>query len=123
MFDFDKHEQYLPDRNGNKDTFWIGINAKNDFFDMISSPIVLRQGYKTVITVKPAFVDSDTNLLEAVKPVDRKCRYDVEVPENMTMFKKYSMAACKFECMAKYSLDQCLCIPWDLHEYFDEEKV
>ena len=80
---------------------------------MISNPIILRKG-RTVLTIKPVRVVSDENVKTSVEPLSRNCRFNDEIPENMTLFKSYSMVGCRFECMARYSYDQCKCIPWDM---------
>lgn len=110
---FDKHENYLPDRIKAEKTFLLGINSANDFFDMTSNPTLIQRGYKTRITVKPLSVVSDSNT-ESLSVADRKCRFENELPENMTFFKTYSLSSCMFDCMLKYSASQCKCIPWDL---------
>ena len=112
-FVLDKHEYYLNVRSNDKKNFFLSINPANGFFDMMSNPTLIMRGYKTIITVKPISVVSDTNIKDL--PVSsRKCRFEHEIPENMTFFKSYSVSSCNFDCMLKYSTEQCMCIPWDL---------
>ena len=119
-FIFDKHELYMNDRNSFDGSIFFSLNKKNEAFDMMSASSEILKGYKTIITVKPTLFNSDDNLQHLALKV-RKCRFEKEIPENMTLFKNYSYSSCKFECMYNYSYNQCQCLPWDMlqHAAFD----
>ena len=59
----------------------------------------LVPGYTNDFIVKATQTVADSDIKFKLLPLERNCRFDDELPENMTVFKKYSQAACKFECM------------------------
>ena len=61
----------------------------------------LVPGYINSVTVKPTETVSSQAIKE-LSPLERNCRFNDEMPSNMTLFKNYSKAACKFECMIAY---------------------
>ena len=68
------------------------------FFDMTFAT-KLMPGHHTTLQIKPTKVVTDQNLRFDLTPLQRNCRFFDELPDNMTLFNEYSMAACKFECM------------------------
>ena len=78
--------------------FRIGINPPGMFFDMLSAS-KLYPGYHEIFSIRPTQVDVDENLRYDLTPTERNCRFHDEMPNNMTLFKNYSRAACQFECM------------------------
>ena len=44
----------------------------------------------------------DPELKTKIEIHKRNCRFSDEIPQNMTMFNKYSASACKFDCMMRY---------------------
>ena len=77
--------------------FRMGINEPRNFFDM-SFMTELVPGFSNYFTIKPTGTDADSNI-EDISPLHRNCRFGNEMPDNMTLFKTYSKAACQFECM------------------------
>ena len=87
----------------------ISLNAPDTFFYMNSPSAITRSGYKTIITLKPT--GFETLLTEDELSIDkRKCRFSHEVPENMTLFKRYTKNGCHFECIAEYRYVIFFCI-------------
>ena len=78
--------------------FRLGINPPGMFFDMTKASKLLP-GHQTIFEIKPTKVITDKNLRHDLTPLQRNCRFSDEIPDNMTLFNNYSMAACKFECM------------------------
>ena len=60
--------------------------------------IELVPGYTNEITVKPTKTIADSSIKNSLTPQQRQCRFSDEIPDNMTLFKHYSKAACDFEC-------------------------
>ena len=60
--------------------------------------IELVPGYTNEITVKPTKTLADSSIENSLTPQQRQCRFGNEMPDNMTLFKHYSKAACDFEC-------------------------
>ena len=56
-------------------------------------------GYINYVTIKPTEIVGSNDIKEKLTPLQRNCRFSDELPENMTLFTKYSMEGCKFECM------------------------
>ena len=89
----------------------MGINEPHNFFDMRFMTEVIP-GFVNSFTIKPTKIIA-TNDIRDLSPLERKCRFDDEKPDNMTLFKKYSNAACKFECMVSmryYAVFKCFLI-------------
>ena len=80
------------------DIFRIGINPPGIFFDMFSATKLLP-GHHTTFSIKPTKIVADESLRDTLSPLQRNCRFEDEMPNNMTLFTNYSMAACQFECM------------------------
>ena len=78
--------------------FRVGINPPSMFFNMLSA-IKLLPGHHTIFSIKPTKIVADKNLEYDLTPLERNCRFQDEIPDNMTLFTNYSMAACQFECM------------------------
>ena len=78
--------------------FRLGINSPQAFFDMTEARKV-NAGRHTTFSIKPLKVGTDANTKSGLTPLQRNCRFHDEIPENMTLFNSYSMAACKFECI------------------------
>ena len=76
----------------------IGINAPKNFFDMNYMTEVVP-GFTNYVTIKPTKIISSNDLKGHLSPLERSCRFSDEIPNNMTLFKGYSKAACQFECM------------------------
>ena len=57
----------------------------------------VNAGRHTTFSIRPLEVVTDTTI--GLTPLQRNCRFHDEIPDNMTLFNSYSMAACKFECM------------------------
>ena len=55
-----------------------------------------------MIRVEPVELISEKAVGLDVELDKRQCRMDSEMPEDMTMFKKYSRNACLFNCMHDY---------------------
>ena len=68
------------------------------FFDMMYAS-KLYPGYHEEFLIRPTHVDVDDHLKQDLRPSERNCRFHDEIPNNMTLFKNYSMAGCQFECM------------------------
>ena len=68
------------------------------FFDM-TNPIKLMTGHHNIFSTIPSKIVAEESLKNSLLPLDRHCRFHDEMPENMTLFSNYSMAACQFECM------------------------
>ena len=62
----------------------------------------VEPGFVNQFTITPTEISSDANLKESLLPLERNCRFKDEIPNNMTLFKHYSMAACQFECMVAF---------------------
>ena len=58
----------------------------------------LVPGFTNEFSIKPTRTQASVDIKD-VSPLRRNCRFGNELPENMTLFKNYSMAACQFECM------------------------
>ena len=56
-------------------------------------------GFTNYFTIKPTQTVSSNDLKGHLSPLQRSCRFNDEIPNNMTLFKNYSKAACQFECM------------------------
>ena len=78
--------------------FRIGISNSDSFIDVNVNPTLVQRGFKTLIKVQPSVTISD-NGIKDLTIEDRQCRFQDEIPEDMTLFQKYSPAACRFECM------------------------
>ena len=78
--------------------FRLGINSPQAFFDMTEARKV-NAGRHTTFSIKPLKVGTDANTRSGLTPLQRNCRFHDEIPENMTLFNSYSMAACTFECI------------------------
>ena len=76
--------------------FRLGINSPHTFFDMAEARKV-NAGRHTTFSIKPFKVVTDEDI--GLAPLQRNCRFHDEIPDNMTLFNNYSMAACKFECI------------------------
>ena len=76
----------------------MGINEQRNFFDMKYMTEVVP-GFINDFTIKATETVADIGIKSNLSPLERNCRFNDELPENMTIFKKYSQAACKFECM------------------------
>ena len=76
--------------------FRLGINSPQAFFDMTEARKV-NAGRHTTFSIKPFKVATDEDI--GLTPLQRNCRFHDEIPDNMTLFNGYSMAACKFECV------------------------
>ena len=85
------------------DFFRVGINPPGMFFDMLSASKVYP-GYHKIFSVRPTQVDVDKPLRHDLTVKERHCRFHDEMPNNMTLFKNYSRAACQFECMLSIRL-------------------
>ena len=85
--------------------FRIGINEPNNFFDM-SYMTELMPGHTNYFTIKPIATIADDGMKDKLSPHQRNCRFSDEMPQNMTLFKNYSKAACMFECL--------IMIRWDI---------
>ena len=81
--------------------FRIGISSPHDYFDVFSNPVIVQRGYKTVVKIKPTTMTSDSNIVN-LDIYKRRCVADGEMPNQLKLFKEYSAAACKFECMYKF---------------------
>ena len=68
----------------------------------MSYDVNIQSGYKTIIKVNPSIIKMDPDLKGKLDIGKRNCRFSDEIPENMTMFNKYSLSACRFDCMMKY---------------------
>ena len=68
------------------------------FFDMMYAS-KLYPGYNEIFSIRPTQIDVDDHLRHDLTPSERNCRFHDEMPNNMTLFKNYSMAGCQFECM------------------------
>ena len=86
--------------------FRIGISNSDSLIDVNLDPTTVQRGFKTLIKVKPSVTVSD-NGVKSLSIEDRQCRFQDEIPDKMTLFQKYSPAACRFECMYqfRYSMD------------------
>ena len=81
--------------------FRLAINSPDEFFDIGQEYIHIQPGTINVIRVKPSqLVSSDD--VKSVNIAARKCRFEDEIPENMTMFQSYSRKACLYDCMFQY---------------------
>ena len=78
--------------------FRLGINTPSTFFDMTGAS-KLKPGRHTTFSIRPTKLLADENVKSTLTPLQRNCRFGDELPENMTLFKTYTMAACKFECI------------------------
>ena len=76
--------------------FRLGINSPHTFFDMAEARKV-NAGRHTTFSIKPFKVVTDETI--GLTTLQRNCRFHDEIPDNMTLFNNYSMAACKFECI------------------------
>ena len=112
-FLLDKHDSYLDDRKNNDQSFLVSVSSSSNYFDMISSTTLIPKGFHTIISTTPVTVKSDPDL-RTKDLAKRKCRFPDEIPQNMTLFAKYSMKGCIFECMAKQARKFCMCQPWDM---------
>ena len=61
----------------------------------------LVPGFVNEFTIKATRTLASVTIRD-VSPLCRNCRFDNEMPENMTLFTNYSMSACQFECMLSY---------------------
>ena len=68
----------------------------------MSYDVEIQAGYKTIIKVNPSIMKMDPDLKSKLSIAKRSCRFSDEIPENMTMFNKYSLSACRFDCMMKF---------------------
>ena len=75
----------------------MGINEPKNFFDM-NFMTQLVPGYFNMVTIKATKTEASSDIKD-ISPLHRNCRFGNELPDNMTLFKNYSMAACQFECM------------------------
>ena len=122
--EIDMQSEYLKDQAGTAGHFWydkrfqrgssfvmdhfflslrIGINPSGMFFDMLSAS-KLYSGYHKTFSIRPTQVVTDEHLRQDLSPSERNCRFHDEMPDNMTLFKNYSMAACQFECLLSIRL-------------------
>ena len=81
-----------------KSYFRIGISNSDSFIDVNLNPTTVQRGFKTLIKVQPSVTISD-NGIKDLTIEDRQCRFQDEIPKDMTLFQKYSPASCRFECM------------------------
>ena len=65
----------------------------------MTKPRKVNAGRHTTFSIRPLKVETDPNTRSGLTPLQRNCRFSDELPENMTLFTKYSMEGCKFECM------------------------
>ena len=96
-----------------KNGFQLGISSFWDVFDLRSSSIQIKPGYKYVINVYPVEVKAKENLRE-VSIEKRTCRFHDEYDDIMEFFNFYSNSACKKECMLKQAQSICGCTPWNM---------
>ena len=90
-FVFDKNENYLMDRQGYRGSVYLGLNKENEPFEMLSKPTLIQRGFTTIINVKPTSFVTDIALKNKLDPSRRNCRFDDEMPQNMSLFQKYSI--------------------------------
>ena len=64
--------------------------------------IEVESGAKVEITIWPTVIKMDAKMKSLLTIEQRKCRFPDEIPENLTLFTKYSTSACSFDCMLKY---------------------
>ena len=79
----------------------LGITSPDEFFDIGQEYIHIQPGTINVIRVKPSQLVS-TDDIKSVSIAARNCRFEDEIPENMTMFQSYLRKACLFDCMFQY---------------------
>ena len=95
-----------------KTGFQVGLNDAFNVFNMRGNSIKLDVGLKTEIMVRP-ILSRVSDDMRAISLAERGCRLKSEA-EDLKIFKSYTQAACKFECMLEFSRKQCFCTPWDL---------
>ena len=100
------------------------MNAESNYFDVETKPFIVKRGYRTIIKASiSSITETDPNLEHGMTIEERRCRFPHEVPENMTLFKEYTLQACVFDCMFMYSWKTCDCIPWDMPRPDDTDNV
>jgi len=90
--------------------FKVSIVDPDTSFDFMANGIDIKLGHHTIITAQPTVFESD----EGVKSVSlekRQCFFQDEEPTKI--FKRYTEAGCKYECMLAFATSKCACTPWD----------
>ena len=93
--------------------FSISISGPDQYYNFNLNNVQINRGSKVLIKVKPVGLKSNEDL-RGLSLTERKCRFGDEVPDEMILFKNYSRQSCMFDCMFRFSLKECLCIPWSM---------
>ena len=84
--------------------------------------LIPRRGYITDLFVSPLqFMASED--IRKLSLEQRNCRFNDELPENMTIFREYSQAACEMERRLKAARSRCGCTPWDSPFEGDDVRI
>ena len=71
----------------------------------------MKAGYDTTILIHAEELET-ANEVRAISLDKRNCRFSDEIPANLTIFKHYTQAICKFECNLRKARAICQCTPW-----------
>ncbi len=109
FFGFTALINVFPKRNGAFRDFTI--HGTEEIPDLRENPMMIANGKSYDIKVKASILRADSTVTSL--PFEkRKCMTE-EDGHDLTLFKKYSYSACKYECILKIAMDKCGCVPWN----------
>ena len=89
----------------------LGQMSENGDYDFHTNSITLKAGHEYYFDVTPIGQKSTENL-KILNIEQRNCSLEGEL-NGLSMFKKYSINNCKYECHVTRAKNECQCIPWD----------
>ena len=91
----------------------ITLGWNKNMMDFRSTSIKLKPGVETIIRVLNFQESTISEGVEKVEMDKRGCRLPEETQGAVELFREYSHAGCKFECMIGHSAEKCRCVPWN----------
>ena len=89
----------------------IGQVSQIGNYDFYTNSLTLKNGYEYYIDVTPTGLVS-TESFKDLTIQQRNCFLENEI-ENFSIFKKYTLNNCKYQCHVAKAKEECQCIPWD----------